>query len=118
MFVDGYVIDGHVPVATIRKLLAEKPAISGITLPGMPLGSPGMGGEDQHLRDLQRNQGRQASGCLQHRVMTAMATDQTSKGQAPGIESGPFDVSRRRVLPMLPLLVLGGLPPRFCGESR
>jgi hypothetical protein len=45
MFVDGYVIDGHVPVATIRKLLAEKPAISGITLPGMPLGSPGMGGE-------------------------------------------------------------------------
>jgi hypothetical protein len=45
MFVDGYVIDGHVPVATIRKLLAEKPAISGITLPGMPLGSPDMGGE-------------------------------------------------------------------------
>jgi hypothetical protein len=45
--------------------------------------------------------------------MTAMATDQTSKGQAPGIESGPFDVSRRRVLPMLPLLVLGGLAATF-----
>jgi hypothetical protein len=44
MFVDGYVVDGHVPVGVIRKLLAEKPAIAGITLPGMPSGSPGMTG--------------------------------------------------------------------------
>lgn len=44
MFVDGYVIDGHVPVNVIRKLLAERPAIAGITLPGMPAGSPGMTG--------------------------------------------------------------------------
>ena len=44
MFVGGYVVDGHVPVAVIRKLLAEKPAIAGITLPGMPSGSPGMDG--------------------------------------------------------------------------
>lgn len=44
MFVGGYVVDGHVPVEVIRKLLAEKPAIAGITLPGMPLGSPGMTG--------------------------------------------------------------------------
>jgi hypothetical protein len=43
-FIDGYVVDGHVPVATIRKLLSERPAIAGITLPGMPLGSPGMVG--------------------------------------------------------------------------
>lgn len=42
MFVRGYVVDGHVPVEVIRKLLAEKPAIAGITLPGMPSGSPGM----------------------------------------------------------------------------
>lgn len=47
MFIDGYVVDGHVPVTTVRKLLSEKPAIAGITLPGMPLGSPGMGGEKQ-----------------------------------------------------------------------
>ncbi|NRC56579.1 CopG family transcriptional regulator [Mesorhizobium sediminum] len=45
MFVDGYVVDGHVPVATVRKLLSERPDIAGVTLPGMPLGSPGMGGE-------------------------------------------------------------------------
>jgi hypothetical protein len=44
MFVAGYVVDGHVPVEIIRKLLAEKPAVSGITLPGMPTGSPGMMG--------------------------------------------------------------------------
>ena len=45
MFVGGYVVDGHVPVNTVRKLLSERPDIAGVTLPGMPLGSPGMGGE-------------------------------------------------------------------------
>jgi len=44
-FIGNYVVDGHVPVNTIRKLLDEKPAIIGITLPGMPSGSPGMYGE-------------------------------------------------------------------------
>ncbi|WEX78999.1 CopG family transcriptional regulator [Sinorhizobium numidicum] len=44
MFIDGYVIDGHVPVNVVRKLLKEKPPIAGITLPGMPMGSPGMVG--------------------------------------------------------------------------
>ena len=43
-FVDGYVVDGHVPVDVVRKLLSERPAIAGITLPGMPLGAPGMTG--------------------------------------------------------------------------
>jgi hypothetical protein len=44
MLVEGYVVDGLVPVDVVRKLLAEKPAIAGITLPGMPMGAPGMGG--------------------------------------------------------------------------
>lgn len=44
-FIGAYVVDGHVPVAIIRRLLDEKPAIAGITLPGMPAGSPGMYGE-------------------------------------------------------------------------
>lgn len=44
MFVDGYVVDGHVPVNAIRKMLSERPEIFGITLPGMPDGSPGMTG--------------------------------------------------------------------------
>lgn len=40
--VDGYVIEGHVPVAEIERLLAERPDIVGIAVPGMPIGSPGM----------------------------------------------------------------------------
>ncbi len=44
MFVDGYVVDGLVPVGIVRKLLTERPPIAGITLPGMPTGSPGMAG--------------------------------------------------------------------------
>lgn len=44
MLIDGYVIDGHVPVGIVRRLLAERPPIKGITLPGMPAGSPGMTG--------------------------------------------------------------------------
>jgi hypothetical protein len=43
--VDGYVIDGHVPVNTLLRLLTERPDIKGISLPGMPMGSPGMTGE-------------------------------------------------------------------------
>jgi hypothetical protein len=43
-FIDDYVISGHVPVATVRKVLDERPAIKGVTLPGMPMGSPGMSG--------------------------------------------------------------------------
>lgn len=44
MMVGGYVVEGHVPVKTLNKLLAERPNIKGISLPGMPQGSPGMSG--------------------------------------------------------------------------
>ena len=42
--VAGYVIEGHVPAADIRRLLAEKPAVLGLAVPGMPVGAPGMDG--------------------------------------------------------------------------
>lgn len=42
--IEGYVVEGHVPAAAIERLLAERPPIRGIALPGMPMGSPGMGG--------------------------------------------------------------------------
>lgn len=45
--VDGYVIEGHVPAREITRLLAERPDAIGLTVPGMPYGSPGMGPEDQ-----------------------------------------------------------------------
>jgi len=41
-FVNGYVVEGHVPAADIERLLKEKPHIAGIGVPGMPAGSPGM----------------------------------------------------------------------------
>lgn len=44
ILVGGYVVEGHVPATIIRKLLKERPAIRGISLPGMPDGSPGMSG--------------------------------------------------------------------------
>jgi hypothetical protein len=40
--VDGYVIEGHVPADVIRRLLAERPQVTGVAVPGMPAGSPGM----------------------------------------------------------------------------
>jgi hypothetical protein len=40
--VGGYAIEGHVPAADIRRLLAERPDATGIAVPGMPIGSPGM----------------------------------------------------------------------------
>ena len=39
-----YVVEGHVPVQTINRLLTEQPSLKGISLPGMPTGSPGMSG--------------------------------------------------------------------------
>ena len=40
--VGGYVIEGHVPARDIKRLLKEKPQARGLTVPGMPIGSPGM----------------------------------------------------------------------------
>lgn len=43
--IGDYTIEGHVPAADIRRLVAERPAAVGLTVPGMPFGSPGMGPE-------------------------------------------------------------------------
>ena len=45
--VDGYLVEGHMPVEAIADLLAARPAIDGIALPGMPAGSPGMPGAQE-----------------------------------------------------------------------
>jgi hypothetical protein len=42
--IDNYFVEGHMPLEAINKLIKEKPDIKGITLPGMPAGSPGMPG--------------------------------------------------------------------------
>ena len=46
-FIEGYVIEGHVPAADIQRLLSEAPDAIGLTVPGMPIGSPGMEMGDQ-----------------------------------------------------------------------
>ena len=40
--VDGYVMEGHIPADDIKRFLQEKPKLAGLTVPGMPLGTPGM----------------------------------------------------------------------------
>jgi len=40
--IDGYAIEGHVPADAVARLLRERPAVDGIAVPGMPIGSPGM----------------------------------------------------------------------------
>lgn len=42
--IDGYVVEGHVPIDEVKRLLAERPEVAGIAVPGMPIGSPGMEG--------------------------------------------------------------------------
>lgn len=42
--VGGYVIEGHVPADDVARLLAERPKARGLSVPGMPVGSPGMEG--------------------------------------------------------------------------
>ncbi|ARB44358.1 DUF411 domain-containing protein [Alloalcanivorax xenomutans] len=41
-FIDGYTIEGHVPAKEVKRLLEERPEAVGLTVPAMPIGSPGM----------------------------------------------------------------------------
>jgi hypothetical protein len=50
--VGGYVIEGHVPATDIKRLLAERPKIRGLSAPGMPAGSPGMEGPTKEHYDV------------------------------------------------------------------
>ncbi len=40
--IGGYLVEGHIPVADVKRLIAEKPDLAGISVPGMPIGTPGM----------------------------------------------------------------------------
>jgi hypothetical protein len=50
--VGGYVVGGHIPIEVVNRLLSEKPQIVGITLPGMPEGTPGMPGQKHGPLDI------------------------------------------------------------------
>nr|WP_225984596.1 DUF411 domain-containing protein [Noviherbaspirillum aerium] len=50
--VGGYALEGHVPAAEIRRLLAERPKAHGLAVPRMPMGSPGMEGDRKDAFDV------------------------------------------------------------------
>lgn len=50
--VNGYALEGHVPAADIKRLLAEKPKAKGLAVPAMPMGSPGMEGNRKDPYDV------------------------------------------------------------------
>jgi hypothetical protein len=50
--IGDYVVEGHVPADLIVKMLEEKPAIVGLAVPGMPMGSPGMEGATKERYDV------------------------------------------------------------------
>ena len=50
--VEGYVVEGHVPVDALRTLLHDRPKVAGIGVPGMPIGSPGMDGSPPQAYDV------------------------------------------------------------------
>jgi hypothetical protein len=49
---NGYIIEGHVPATAVKELLTKRPAIRGISVPGMPMGSPGMEGSYKESFDV------------------------------------------------------------------
>ena len=50
--VGDYIIEGHVPATYVKRLLEEKPAVKGLAVPGMPIGSPGMEGANPQSYDV------------------------------------------------------------------
>ena len=72
--IGDYVVEGHVPAADIKRMLKEKPAIAGLSAPGMPMGSPGMeqGGAKDAVRRPRVQEGRHI-----HRLRQAQVTTTT-----------------------------------------
>ena len=67
-FVGDYVIEGHVPANDIHRLIAEAPKAKGLSVPGMPAGSPGMevGGRKDHYQVLMFNDSGQTKVFAEH----------------------------------------------------
>ncbi|MFU1478607.1 DUF411 domain-containing protein [Roseovarius sp. C7] len=60
--VGDYVVEGHVPLEAVARMLRDKPAISGIAVPGMPAGSPGMGDDPKAQFDVMAFGGEAGDG--------------------------------------------------------
>ena len=84
--IGGYTVEGHVPFAAVAKLMREKPDIAGIAVPGMPMGSPGMGDDPDARFDVLAYGGKAKPG----EVFFRAGID----GRKPGWLDGLFGVSR------------------------
>ncbi|WP_062236752.1 DUF411 domain-containing protein [Aureimonas sp. N4] len=66
--IGGYVVEGHVPMEAVDRLLAERPQVAGIAAPGMPAGSPGMGDDPDAEFDVLSFGGASAAPAVFHRA--------------------------------------------------
>lgn len=80
--IGDYVVEGHVPAQDIQRLLAERPAVQGLAVPGMPIGSPGMEmGDRVDPYEVIAFQGEQRQVFAQHRERVG-ATDESHAGHS------------------------------------
>ena len=92
--IEGYVLEGHVPASDIERLLAERPTITGLAVPGMPMGSPGM----EHpiragsLRRARLRSGRHASSLP---IRRSRRSGPVRARSAPGARRRPIRIEFR-----------------------
>ncbi|MEN0087543.1 MAG: DUF411 domain-containing protein [Pseudomonadota bacterium] len=67
---DGYVFEGHVPFEALEAVLRDRPNIVGLAVPGMPMGSPGMGDDPSARYDVIAFGGKAGSGAVFYRAGT------------------------------------------------
>ncbi len=72
---DGYVFEGHVPFEALEAVLKDRPDINGLAVPGMPMGSPGMGDDPSARFDVIAFGGEAGSGTMYYRAGTAQPFD-------------------------------------------
>lgn len=73
--VDGYVFEGHMPFEALEAVLQERPGITGLAVPGMPMGSPGMGNDPAARFDVIAFGGEAGAGTVFYRAGTANPFD-------------------------------------------
>ena len=72
---DGYVFEGHVPFAALEAVLQDRPNITGLAVPGMPMGSPGMGNAPSARYDVIAFGGEAGTGTVYYRAGTVQPFD-------------------------------------------
>ena len=72
---DGYVFEGHVPFEALEAVLQERPDITGLAVPSMPMGSPGMGDDPSAHYDVIAFGGEAGTGTVYYRAGTAQPFD-------------------------------------------